>query len=103
MPQEGMLHKKSGRKRSSLSKSNFSDYAMRIHNLVSNCDCDKTCSLSLFSEKGDSVLPQAFQSRLNDLFNQIEKEFEALYLENLTCKLTLENICLTSAIVHEMI
>jgi hypothetical protein len=35
-------------------------------------------------EKGESVLPIAFQSRLNDIFSQIEKEFEALYLENIT-------------------
>lgn len=37
-------------------------------------------------EKGESVLPPEFHSRLNDLFNQIEREFEALYLDNLTCK-----------------
>jgi hypothetical protein len=37
-------------------------------------------------EKGESVLPPEFHSRLNDLFNQIEREFEALYLDNLACK-----------------
>lgn len=36
-----------------------------------------------FVEKGESVLPIGFQSRLHDLFSQIEKEFEALYVENL--------------------
>ena len=33
-----------------------------------------------------SILPTAFRSRLYGLFNQIEREFEALYSENLLCK-----------------
>lgn len=33
----------------------------------------------------DSVLPPALRCRLFDLFQQIEKEFEALYTENLGC------------------
>lgn len=33
-----------------------------------------------------SILPPAFRSRLYGLFNQIEREFEALYSENLLCK-----------------
>ena len=33
-----------------------------------------------------SILPPAFGSRLYDIFNQIEREFEALYYENLLCK-----------------
>lgn len=34
---------------------------------------------------GDSALPPAFRNRLYELFNQIEREFEALYSENLQC------------------
>nr|CAD7256369.1 unnamed protein product [Timema shepardi] len=33
--------------------------------------------------EGDSILPSALRSRLQDLFGQIEKEFETLYTENL--------------------
>nr|CAD7438390.1 unnamed protein product [Timema bartmani] len=33
--------------------------------------------------EGDGVLPSALRSRLQDLFGQIEKEFETLYTENL--------------------
>lgn len=33
--------------------------------------------------EGVSVLPTAFRNRLYGLFNQIEREFEALYSENL--------------------
>ncbi|ODM93041.1 WD repeat-containing protein 37 [Orchesella cincta] len=43
-------------------------------------------------KKGESVLPIVFQSRLNDLFTQIEKEFEALYVENLALHEKLENL-----------
>lgn len=34
-----------------------------------------------------NLLPQAFRARLHGLFNQIEREFEALYSENLLCNL----------------
>lgn len=42
-------------------------------------------------EAGDSVsvLPSAFRNRLYGLFNQIEREFEALYSENLIRKILL--------------
>ena len=38
-----------------------------------------------------SVLPTAFRNRLYGLFNQIEREFEALYSENLIRKMTNSN------------
>ncbi|XP_076331335.1 WD repeat-containing protein 37-like isoform X2 [Tachypleus tridentatus] len=37
-------------------------------------------------DDSDTVLPITFRGRLYDLFGQIEKEFEALYTENLTLK-----------------
>ena len=36
--------------------------------------------------EGVSVLPPAFRNRLYGLFNQIEREFEALYSQNLLRK-----------------
>lgn len=36
--------------------------------------------------EGDSALPAFLKSRLHDLFLQIEKEFESVYAENITCK-----------------
>lgn len=38
------------------------------------------------SELEDSPIPPALRCRLYDLFQQIEKEFEMLYTENLGCK-----------------
>jgi len=38
------------------------------------------------SELEDSPIPSAVRCRLYDLFQQIEKEFEMLYTENLGCK-----------------
>ncbi|CAG7726096.1 unnamed protein product [Allacma fusca] len=43
-------------------------------------------------KKGESVLPSGFQSRLHDLFSQIEKEFEALYLENVALQEKLDSV-----------
>lgn len=40
----------------------------------------------------ETILPQAFKSRLQDLFYQIEKEFEALYLENVALQEKLEKL-----------
>ena len=34
-----------------------------------------------------SVLPHEFRVRLHSLFHQIEREFEALYAENLQCEI----------------
>lgn len=34
----------------------------------------------------DSKLPLSVRSNLLDLFSQIEREFENLYIENLECK-----------------
>lgn len=36
--------------------------------------------------EGDTVIPVLLRNRLHDLFMQIEKEFEILYAENLSCK-----------------
>ncbi len=38
------------------------------------------------SDTGDSILPQAFHTRLFKLFGQIEHEFEGMYAESLQCK-----------------
>lgn len=38
------------------------------------------------SELEDSPIPPALRCRLYDLFQQIEKEFEMLYTENIGCK-----------------
>lgn len=37
------------------------------------------------TDQDDSVLPPALRCRLFELFQQIEKEFEILYTENLGC------------------
>lgn len=42
--------------------------------------------VSFRSELEDSPIPPALRCRLYDLFQQIEKEFEMLYTENLGCK-----------------
>lgn len=41
---------------------------------------------------GDSALPTEFRLRLQGLFYQIEKEFEALYIENVSLQEKLEKI-----------
>lgn len=41
---------------------------------------------------GESSLPPAFKTRLRELFYQIEKEFEALYLENITLQEKIERL-----------
>lgn len=41
---------------------------------------------------GESILPPAFKIRLQELFYQIEKEFEALYLENVTLQEKIERL-----------
>ncbi len=41
---------------------------------------------------GESALPQAFKCRLRELFVQIEKEFEALYVENLSLQEKIERL-----------
>lgn len=41
---------------------------------------------------GESVLPPAFKVRLQELFYQIEKEFETLYLENVTLQEKIERL-----------
>ena len=38
------------------------------------------------SEGPDSALPSAARERLWNLFEQIEREFENVYVENLTCE-----------------
>lgn len=40
----------------------------------------------------ETVLPPAFKTRLQELFYQIEKEFEALYLENISLQEKLERL-----------
>lgn len=42
--------------------------------------------VSFRSELEDSPIPPTLRCRLYDLFQQIEKEFEMLYTENLGCK-----------------
>lgn len=36
--------------------------------------------------EGETVIPVLLRNRLHDLFMQIEKEFENLYAENLSCE-----------------
>jgi len=45
-----------------------------------------------FHGEEQNLLPQAFRVRLHGLFNQIEREFEALYSDNLMCKLKLYHV-----------
>lgn len=40
----------------------------------------------MFASLQDSKLPLSLRSNLMDLFSQIEREFENLYIENLECK-----------------
>jgi len=48
------------------------------------------------SELEDSPIPSALRCRLYDLFQQIEKEFEMLYMENLGCKYLLSYLFVSS-------
>jgi len=48
------------------------------------------------SELEDSPIPPALRCRLYDLFQQIEKEFEMLYTENLGCKYLLPYLFISS-------
>lgn len=42
--------------------------------------------VSFRSDLEDSAIPPAVHSRLFDLFQQIQKEFEMVYTENIGCK-----------------
>lgn len=44
------------------------------------------CVWFCFLSVQDSKLPLALRSNLLDLFGQIEREFENLYIENLECE-----------------
>ncbi|XP_047490920.1 LOW QUALITY PROTEIN: WD repeat-containing protein 37-like [Penaeus chinensis] len=69
MPQEGLGSKAGGKKRSGLPR-------VRSHT---------DAELQYFRDQDhESLLPHPFRVRLNDLFLHIEKEFEALYAENLS-------------------
>ncbi|XP_013773727.1 WD repeat-containing protein 37-like [Limulus polyphemus] len=74
MPQDGITGKppKSKRKKN-------------LARLRSNPDSDFQLSYTR-GDDSDTVLPSSFRGRLYELFGQIEKEFEALYAENLTLK-----------------
>lgn len=51
------------------------------------------------TDPDDSVLPSTLRCRLFELFQQIEKEFEVLYTENLGCMYTLIFLIKFSAII----
>lgn len=40
----------------------------------------------------DSKLPLSLRNNLMELFNQIEREFENLYIENIECKYLLKRV-----------
>lgn len=52
----------------------------------------RSARLSSLAEDMGMTLPDdtPYRARLHHLFAQIEKEFEMLYLENLSCKFNLE-------------
>lgn len=68
--------------------SNKSSKAKRIKNfgrVLSNADTEFHLPYNRIDD-GEIILPIAYRCRLYELFNQIEKEFEALYTENITLK-----------------
>lgn len=82
MPQESFLitSKKMKPKRSS-SKFQFDNDSTQFlqNTFTGEMDCE-------------SALPRAFKTRLQELFYQIEKEFEGLYLENLSLQEKIERL-----------
>lgn len=58
------------------------------HTFFIDLSSDKTTHLHLlfFFILQDTKLPLSLRTNLLDLFSQIEREFENLYLENIECK-----------------
>ncbi|XP_064111734.1 WD repeat-containing protein 37-like isoform X2 [Macrobrachium nipponense] len=78
MPQDALGSKSSGKKR-----------AGGVPRVRSHTDAE----LQYYRDQDhDIILPASFRARLHDLFLHIEKEFEALYTENLALQEKVENL-----------